>query len=100
MEYDVRRVDERRDGVPVRRRADDDGEARPANEMLDVLEAAGREIVEHVDFPAAVEQRFSEVRPDEPRAAGDERSDRHEAVPASGTRARTRSSPTSQRTPK
>ena len=41
-------------------------------EAVEVRAAAGREVVENDDVVAAFEQLAHEVRPDEPRAAGDE----------------------------
>jgi hypothetical protein len=53
-------------------RVHDQVEARVLAKVVDVLEAARRKVVESVDLPAGVEQALAQVRPDEPRAAGDE----------------------------
>ena len=42
------------------------------SELREVRPAAGREVVEHADVVAALEQRLDEVRADEAGAAGDE----------------------------
>ena len=43
-----------------------------ASERGEVRAAPGREVVEHADVVAALEQRLDEVRADEPGAARDE----------------------------
>ena len=42
-------------------------------EVRQIRPEAGAEVVEHANGPAATYQFFREVRPDEPRSAGDER---------------------------
>ena len=68
---DVALVDELVDDRPVQHRVDDEVEVRAVAEMLDVVERSGREVVEHPDLVAFVEQQLGEVRADEAGAAGD-----------------------------
>src|SRR5207244_9942823 len=51
---------------------------------------AGREVVEHTDVVAALEQPADEVRADEPCAAGDEHLRHREAIVVTGTVGRPR----------
>ena len=75
---DVAAVDELVDGGRVQHRVDDEVEARPVAQVRDVLERAGREVVQHPHLDALVEQELGEVRADEPGSAGHERLGRHE----------------------
>ena len=47
-------------------------EARVLGEVREVLQPAGREVVDRDDLVAAREERVAEVRPDEPGAARDD----------------------------
>jgi hypothetical protein len=69
--HDVALVDELVDHRPVQDGVDDEVETVPFAEMLDVLERAGGEVVEHPHLVSLVEQELRQVRPDEPRAARD-----------------------------
>ena len=70
---DVALVDELADDRPGEHRVDDEVEARVLAQVGDVVDAAGREVVEREDLPALLEQRLAEVRADEAGAAGHER---------------------------
>ena len=47
-------------------------EPRMRLQVGDVVDRAGRQVVEHVDLVAALEQRLGQVRADEAGAAGDQ----------------------------
>ena len=51
----------------------DETELRMMNEVPDILATPGQEVVEADDDRAVADQPVAEVRPDEPRAARDER---------------------------
>ena len=55
---DVAAVDELVDHGRLEDAVDDQVKAVAVAEVLDVLQRAGREVVEHPDVPAVVEQRF------------------------------------------
>src|SRR5881275_3092858 len=59
----------------------DEAEAVAAEEMRDVLRAAGDEVVDADDFVAAGEEEIAEVRAEEARAAGDQRTTHLHALP-------------------
>src|SRR5262249_4586350 len=56
----------------VARRADGVAESRPADEMGEVLDRAGGQVIEDRDLMTTVEKRLGEVRSDESCAARDE----------------------------
>jgi hypothetical protein len=69
--HDVAFVDELVDGRPVEYRVDDEMEPLSVAKMLDVLQRARGEIVEHPDLVPFVKKELGEVRTDETCAAGD-----------------------------
>ena len=73
MEDDVAAIDELGEQRLVVDRIDEVLEPLTSLQMGDVLDRAGRQVVEHQDLMAACEQRVGEVRPDESGATGDER---------------------------
>ena len=72
MEDDVAVVDQLGEHRLVADRVDRVVEARVFGELLDVVDAAGREIVDDEDLVAARDAGVGEMRADESRAAGDE----------------------------
>ena len=71
--HDVALVDELADDRRREHRVDDEVEAGPVAQLLDVAVSACREVVEDVDLLSLLEQRFGEMRADEARAARDQR---------------------------
>ena len=71
---DVGAIDHLRDQRIVEDRVDGVVETRVGLEVGDVVDRAGRQVVERIDLVAAVEQRLGQVRADEARAAGDQNS--------------------------
>ena len=74
---DVAAVDELVDDGRLQNAVDDQMKPVAITEMLDVLQRAGREVVERPDVPAVVEKPLGEIRADEACAAGDECLARH-----------------------
>ena len=73
MEHDVAPVDHLGEQRLVRHRVDDVREPRARLEVRDVVDRAGREVVDDGHLVAEVEQPFRQMRPDESGAARDER---------------------------
>jgi hypothetical protein len=70
VEDDVDLVHELVDDRRVEDGVDDEMEVPPARQVLDVVDRAGREVVEHPDLVAVGEQQLGEMGSDEPGAAG------------------------------
>ena len=68
----VAAVDQLRHHRHVGARVDDVAEALLALQVPDVVDAAGRQIIDDADLVAALQQLVGQVRSDEPRAASDE----------------------------
>jgi hypothetical protein len=73
VKHDVAPVDELGEERLVFDRVHEVLEARAALEVRDVVDRAGGQVVEDEDRVPLREQRFGQVGPDEPRAAGDQR---------------------------
>ncbi len=59
--HDVAFVDELVDDRRMQHRVDDEVETRSITEILDVVERSGREIVEHPDLVALIQEQLREV---------------------------------------
>ncbi len=70
MEHDVAAVDELGEQPLVVDRVDEVLEPRPAFEMRDVVDRAGRQVVENQDVVALLQQHFGKMGADEPGSAG------------------------------
>ncbi len=76
VEDHVRAIDELGDDPIVENGVDGVLEALPPLEVEDVVDGAGREIVEHQHLVALIEQRLREVSADEARSARNQNSHR------------------------
>ena len=86
VEHHVASVDELGQQRFVVDRVDEVFEPGPAFEMGDVVDRSGREIIQDQHLAALIEQRFRQMRPDEPGAAGYQRT--HAVRPVAGRNAR------------
>src|SRR5262249_6104711 len=85
-------VDEAVDHRLVGDRIDYEMEVRPVDQIGDVVQSSGGQVIERVDLEVHRQERLAKMRPEEPCSASDQRACTHVASPPSN-RARDYSTP-------